>query len=332
MFEAQQPFLVHNLVFAPGHKQATFGTPLTVTQLTYRPPVDPAARASFPRDYHSDITRSGKGHPWPTVRNKVMEDSALAVNGELDAQLAGMLLALVMMKVTTSGVGPFTHDFLFELATRIAPVSTIYCTETADLLYRIPDLALASLTISGGPVGPLTYSAQLIGSGRRTAGSITLPAVAAPSYLYGNDTDILIGAPGAAASIKERVKSWSVTLLSGATQHRGPGGAMNSSFSKIGTQRATVQLAVAAKDVDDIFTLHLNDTLQELQINTNSGASAQLKFKFPNLKFRAPQAAVDDLDTVWNLEAGEQDVLKGAALNLVEPQVINSQAAYLVAA
>jgi len=74
----------------------------------------------------------------------------------------------------------------------------------------------------------------------------------------------------------------------------------------------------------------VNDTLQELQINTNSGAAAQMTLKFPNLYFKAaPQA--DKLEQVWKLDAAEGDVLKGAALEPFQAVVTNSETAYLAA-
>ena len=332
-YETQQPHLVRNLVLS-ANKQTTFGTALLDASLTYRERQDPGAFVSIPKQFYTDIERAGKGHAWPTLRQKTAQMTEAQINMEVDAFKAGWMLAQVLHKVATSGVGPFTHLFTFEQATRIAPVTTLYCEDTADIKFKVPDMCGVSLSISGGERGVLQAQLQMQGSGRVSDGAIGgLPALAAPALLLGSDTDILLGAPGAAASIKERVRSWSVSLASGAVQHRAPGGGMFSSFAKIGLQRATVQLAIAAKNVDDIrAALHLNDTLQELQINTNSGAAAQLNIKFPNLYFQAPTLASDGTELIWNLTASEQEVMKGAALNLVELTAINSQATYLVAA
>lgn len=332
-YEAQQPNLVRNLVLS-ANKQTTFGTPLGDGALAYRDRNDAGSFVRIPKEFYSDIERAGKGHPWPTVRQKVAQMTEATINLELNAFNIGWALAMVMHKVATSGAGPFTHLFTFEQATRIAPVTTLYCEDTADIKYKVPDMCGVSLNISGGERGVLAGTLEMIGSGRVSDGAIgALPALAAPSLLLGSDTDILLGPPGAPVSIKERVRSWSVSAVSGIVQHRAPGGGMFSSFCKIGLQRATVQLAIAAKSVDDIRTaLHLNDTLQELQINTNGGAAAQLNMKFPNLYFQAPSPSADGTEEIWNLTAGEQDVMKGAALNLVEFSVINSQPNYLVAA
>ncbi len=69
-----------------------------------------------------------------------------------------------------------------------------------------------------------------------------------------------------------------------------------------------VKLTIIAKDVDDIATLFENDTEQELQINTVSGAS-QLNFKFANLVIHANKAA-DGNKVAWSIEANEADILQ----------------------
>lgn len=331
-YEPQHPQLVKEVVLSR-NKQNTFGTALGDAALTYRARPDISAWARIAKEFWSDIERAGKGHPWPTQRVEIARDTGFSIGGDLDTELAGIALMSIFHKVATSGVGPFTHLFTYELATRIAPVTTIYFADTADIKYKMQDLVGISLTISGSDRGPLQFQLELMGSGRHLDGAIgALPALAAQTLLLGSDTDILLGAPGASASIKERIRSWSAQFVSGAAHHRAPGGGKFSSFAKIGLQRATVQLGIAAKNVDDIRTLNLNDTLQELKINTNSGASAQLNIEFPNLHFRAPQLAVDGIEQVWNVTAEEQDVLKAAALDYVKATVINGLSTYLVGA
>jgi hypothetical protein len=325
-----QVVYVRELLLSP-NKQTTFGTAVPNANLSYRARFDGGVYATIGKEYFSDLERAGKGHPWPTVRTEVMREITLRGQVDIDDFLAGWLPAFLMMKDAVSGVGPFTHALTFEQTTRIAPVTTVYFRDTAAILWKVTDLVMTSLQISGSERGPLQASFEMMGSGKHVDGSVTAPALPTPVYLMGQDSDILIGAPAAAASIKERVRSWSVSLVSGGVQHRAPGGGLFSSFAKIGLQRATVQLAVAAKDTDDLRTLFINDTLQELQINTNSGAAAQLNLKLPNLKFKV-QPSSDGLEVIQNLSADERDVLKGAALEIFQATAINSQATFLVGA
>jgi len=327
-YEAQQSNM-RNLVIS-ANKQNTAGA-LADAALTHRLRHDPAAFAQFTKEFFSDIDRAGKGHPWPTVRQEIARNTAFQLATDIYDFLAGWLPMTLFQKVVTSGIGPFTHLFTFEVATNIAAVTSLWAQDSNDLKYKLHDLAATQLSISGAQQGPLQASIQMIGSGRHTDGTLALPALPTPVYLVGSDTDILIGPQAAPVSIKERVRSWEVTFVSGIAPHRAPGGGLFSSFHKIGLHRATARLGVAAKDVDDIRTLFLGDTKRELQINTNSGAAAQLNIKFPAIFFSGWSLSNDGIEIVHQLEASEQDVLKEAG-NLVELTAINSQATYLVGA
>lgn len=326
-----QPTYLRALLLS-SNKQTTFGTALADAAMIYRSRFDGGGMwVRTAQDYFSDAERAGKGHPWPTVRQPIAIDTAFGGQFDLDDFLAGFLPAFLLHKVVTTGVGPYTHTFTFEQATRIAPVSTIYAEDLAAQQIKYSDVVLTSLTISGSERGPLQVSFEAVGSGKRATDPVTLVALPTPVYLLGNDTDILIGAPAAAASIKERVRGWSVTFTNGVTMHRAPGGGLYPTFAKIGLQRVSVQLSIAAKDTEDIETLFINNTLQELQINTNSGAAGQLNMKILNLRFLAEPAA-EGIEKIWNLSAdGGRDVTKGAG-NYVEVVAINSQATFLVAA
>src|SRR4051812_11722458 len=316
------------------NKQNAYGTVLPDINLTYRPSMDGGIFASFSQDYRGNSQRTNKGHMWPTQFQEIMREWGINASLPLDDFLAGWLMAFIMGSKVTTGAGPFTHTFSFDTSTNIAPVTSIFFQDTADVKYKTPDLAMVEVTIAGGPTGEVTVSFSMVGSGRHTdAPAFAVPAApAAPVYLLSSDTDILLGAQGGAATIKERVRSWQVKLSSGITQHRGCGGGLYSTMVKWGLQRATVQLAVAAKDTDDIRTLKVNTTLRELQININSGAAAQLNMKFPGLYLTAMQNNVDGNEIIFNLESDDRGVIKSGGNEIFTAVAINSQANYLVGA
>ena len=316
-------------------KQTAYGQAggLAAGEFTYRARFDGGIYATISKEFYSDLERAGKGHPWPTVRTEVQR--MISIGGEIDIDdfLAAWLIAFMLKKVVTTGAGPYTHTCTFEQTTRQAPVTAIYCKDTADVFFRVRDLVMTQLTIRGGASGPLRASFQMEGSGQHIDGSVTAPALPTPVYLMGQDTSILLGAPSSAAALDiPRLREWEVSFSDGSYHRRAPGGGLYGAQANIGLQRCGVRVMVAAKDTDDMRTLQLNDTLRELQINTNSGAAAQLNFKFPNLKFPPRPPQNDGIEIIWPLEAGEQDILKGSGLNLVEAVAINSQAPYLVGA
>lgn len=317
-------------------KQTTYGQPLLAASFTHLLRFDGGANfAQLAKGFRTDGDRSGKSHPWVTERQEVQRDSALSLEVAVTDFLAGWLMAWVFQKQTISGAGPYTHTFTFENATRQAAVTSLYLVDTADIKYKLIDLAIAEIEISGGPNGEITARASLIGSGKHTDGAdATVDAVALPTniYLLSSDVDVLLGAVGAAASIKERVRSWTVRFNQNLVMHRGSGGGFFASMTKIGPQRATVSLQVDAKETDDIRTLFLNDTLRELQINCNSGAAAQMNCLFKGIYLSAAPLGADGAYQVWNLEADEQSVIKNGANEVAQVTVINSQStSYLTA-
>jgi hypothetical protein len=313
-------------------KQITYGTPVAAASMTYPVRMDGSAFASLGKDYWSDLARSGKATPFPTIRQKIAQKTAFQTGLELNDFLPGWMAAFCLGADTISGTGPFTHLFTFLQSTNQMPVTTVYFEETADIKTEYVDMAISDLVFSGTDSGPLTGQFSMVGSGRIVDGAVANPALNTPTMLLGSDSDILIGPQGAPVSIKERVRGWSVHFQVGLTPHRAPGGGMFSTMHKIDQQRATVSLRIAAKDVDDVRTLFLNDTIQELQINTNSGAAAQLKIRFPGMFLSAAQIGVDGNEEIWQVDTDENSVIKSGVLNLVEVTVINNQATYLVAA
>jgi len=328
------PFYLREVVLTAKKKTTYGGGALADAEFTYTARVNEGdLLATIGKEYHSDVSMAGKGHPWPTERQEIARELSISGSMQVDGFLAGWLTTLMLKKTTKTGVGPYTWTSIFEQTTRIAPVTDLYFKDTADILWKALDLVMTQLTISGGDRGPLTASFTLVGSGRHADDPLTAtPALPTRALLLGSDTSILLGAPAAAAAIDiGRRRTWEISFNDGSYHRRAPGGGLYGVQANIGLQRCGVRVTIAAKAVDDLRTLMIADTLQELQINTNSGANAQLNVKFLNLKFPPRAPSIDNGEVVWSLEAGEQDILKGAG-NLVEVVAINDEANHLVAA
>jgi hypothetical protein len=276
---------------------------------------------------------AGKGHKFPTKRQRIQNDSAFSFKGPLEAWIAGWLFAWLLQADTITGAGPYTHTMKPVSTTNIALATTVHMIETADVLYKLPDMVIAKLTISGGSNGPCSSLSTWSAPVRRapTARSARRPRCRRRACCSASDTDVLWGAPAGAVSKKERVKGWQVELSQALEVHRAPGGGFAGTMIKIGDVIAKLSLAVAAKDVDDIKTLADADTVQEVQINTNSGAAAQLNLKFPNIYFTMPQYSADGQFALMNIVSDQNDVLKSGASDIFTAVVINGQAtAYLL--
>jgi hypothetical protein len=312
-------------------KETTYGTALLDATFTagHNLRFDGGAFAQFPeKEYFSDLDLA-KGHPWATVRKEIRRNSRFSIGGMAVYDfVAGWLGAFCFGKVLTTGAGPFTHVFTADLSTLLSPVTSVLLQDTADIKYKLQELAITSLKFSGGPIGPVLCDMEMIGSGKHIDSVLALPALTSPVFILNNDSDILLGPQGAPVSIKERIRSWTVNITANQEDYRHPGSGIFAGFHRRGDMRFSVQMQVAAKDVDDIRTLVLNDTIQELQINTNSGAAAQLKFRFPGVVFKGVPAAEGSF-VAWNLDTGEDGVFKSGSNEPIEMTAINSQATWL---
>jgi hypothetical protein len=330
-YEPQDIFQVRNAVISD-KSQAAYGTQLADVSLTHRIQFDGGSFAKISKEYRSNLERAGRGHPHPTERQEIARFTEFAMSGELTDFLAGWLSAFVMSKVTTTGAGPFTHTCIFEPTTNVAKTTTIYFQDTADVKYKLYDLSMTELTLSGSDKGPLSYSCSMVGSGKHLDGNMALPSLPTNVYLLGSDTDILFGAPAGAVSIKDRIRSWEVQISNGVTPHRAPGGGLFASgMNKLGAPRVRATITVAAKDVDDLRTLFIADTIRELQINTTSSAK-QLNIKLPGLYVGDFSYAPDGQEIIATLQFGEQDIVKSGASEVIELVAVNSTTTYLVGA
>jgi hypothetical protein len=329
-----QPVYLREMLLTPKKKTTYAGGPLADAEFTYRARFDgDTLYAMASEEFRSDVEHAGKGHPWPTERQAIARDLVIGGAVEVDAFLAGWLTTLMLKKSTRTGVGPYTWTSIFEQTTRIAPVTDAFFKHTNDIYLKAEDLVMQRLRLSGSERGPLVAEFQLQGSGKWTDNDpVTPPALPTRTMLLGSDTAILLGAPGAAGAVDVgRRSTWEIEFTDGSYHRRAPGGGLVGVQANIGLQRVTGRVTFRAKDTDDLYTLMKAGTLQELQINTNSGANAQLNIKILNVKFPLRPPASDNGEVVWSLEFGEMDVLKPAG-NLVEVVAINDEANHLVAA
>jgi hypothetical protein len=139
-------------------------------------------------------------------------------------------------------------------------------------------------------------------------------------------------ATSALSSIKERVTEWQAHITAEMVPNRAPGGGFWATFMKVLKQRANLQLTVKATSTDDMRTIAENDTPKEVQIVTNSGASAQLTLQYPEVLLETQQIGVSGRELIWQMSAGDTAVLKNGSQEVFQAVVTNNQAAYGVGA
>lgn len=324
---------IRNMVIS-NKVQQTLGTPLS-TSLTERVRFDGGMFAQITPNWQNDGEWAGKGHEYATARWMTEIDVKLQGTLPLSNFITGWALSLVLGSVATTGTNPYTHVFKPQSSSRIAAAHTIYFEDTAGVKYTIYDLAGVEVTIQGGANGALTANISIQGTGRYTDGAIgVLPAFTARPLLLASDTTVLWGAQGAAASIADRVKQWQVTFTRSIETHRGPGAGMYGLQNNVESHMATLSMLLRAKDTEDAAeprTLQFGNTLREVQINTNSGAAAQLNIKFPGTYVRT-QPTKDGNFVAWQIDVTAEDIIKSGSNEIVQATAINDVTTWLTTA
>ncbi|SRR5579884_406663 len=329
-FESQK-LSIRNLVVSP-NKQLTYGEVMADANLLHRVRFDPSAFATFNDGIRSDLNLAGKGHPFASERQLISRDLTFSFNQEATDFLIGWALAMIFGKDVVTGAGPYTHTFNFDLTTNQAVATCIYVETDAAVKRKLQDMSATELTISWTDKGPVRIAIAFVGTGKFTDGAMAaLPALPVNTYLLGSDVDTQIGPVGAPVSWKGRALSGQIKLTTGTVVHRAPGGGLYGYFNRVGMQRASLSIVIAATNADDVNTLWENQTNQEVKIIINSGAAAQCTLDLPNLYFNQVQPSADAERVVYTLTSDENNILQGASA-LVTATVVNSQASYLVAA
>jgi hypothetical protein len=333
-----QHISARNLLLS-ANSQSNYGVAVPDANLLERARFDGNAFASINPSFWSDGELAGRGHEFPTERPLIMWETGMQMSRHVDDWLAGWMVAQVLQGYSVSGAGPYIHVFKPLSATRQAKPTTVYFEDSAVIKYRLLDLVGTELTITIPETGPVTMQISLQGSGRFTDGVLgnALPVLAARTLLLGSDADFLIGASGAAASVKNRWRaSAQIKITREIEIHRAPGGGLYALQANVDKQRAGFTIMLRAKDTEDAAeprSLMIANTLREVQLNVNSGAAAKLFTKFPNTYIRTTPN-MDGRYLSWQIDGGDQELVKpiGSASEIVEVTVTNSQATYLVGA
>jgi hypothetical protein len=116
------------------------------------------------------------------------------------------------------------------------------------------------------------------------------------------------------------------------TPNRAPGGGFFATFMKVLKQRVNWTVNVKATSADDMRTISENDTQKEIQVVTNSGASQQMTLGSPYVMLDTFQIGQSGREQIWQMNAGDNAVLKPSTQEVFNAIVTNNQAAYGVGA
>ena len=332
-------------------RQSALGTPLSDGNLTLSAVVSGYDVGKLSHRLVSDAERFGKGHPYATSQRKVAQMTALQRAAELNDIFAGWAAAFCLGSDTPSqpnpGGNPTVYDHVIKWAnmsvSKAMPFTTIHEKPWAGLARKLPDLVVASFTLSGRGQDPVQMAIQMLGSGRATDAAFTPPTLANPAYLDGGGAVIKLGPSGAAVDISSRVVEWSVAVNANPDESNGryPSSGLYVGRWWYGSKRTAVpELTLFVNQSDtDILDLFRNDTAQELQINLAGAVITpgqpeiyRMNLLWPEVHFTAAEDTLVDGKVALRMTAGEDGVFQKAGSEYFQVTVTNTTPAYLAAA
>jgi len=318
------------LYYAP-NKQPSYGTALVNGKFVagWQQRFDGAGILELTPTKRTDKNMA-KGTEFATNEQTTGWDLKFGHKSDLDARLAGMIMAFLLGSDTiTGGSAPYTHSMAFEETTTQAVATSIYMVDTAAIERTLIDMAISDVTLTIPARGPCTIEVNWMGTGHWTNGTqATPPALDQPTYILGSDCTMQLGPVGSLASMVGRHMTTTWKWSTGVVNHTAPGGGLYGLFPRLGLRKFSFESTIAAKDTDDISTLLEADTLCGLTWAINSGAQAQFNITVPNCSLKAAKMGFDGNMTVWQIESDETLMLVSGGSPFTA-QVINGVASYL---
>ena len=333
------------------NRQSVLGTPLADADLPLSALISGFDAGKLARRLISDADRFGKGHPYATSHRKVAETIALTRTLELNDLFAGWAAAFAMGRVTTTQPNPVNNPSVYDhlirwsdlAVSKTMPFTTVHEQPWAGLARKLPDLVVASFSLSGREQDPVQLSIQMLGSGRSSDVALPAPTLSAPAYLDNGGAVIRLGAAGATVDVSSRVAEWSVAVQTNPDEANGrfPSSGLYVGRWWYGPKRTAVpELTLFVNRGDaDILDLFRNDTAQELQINlagaliTNGQPEIyRMDMLWPEIHFTAAEDVVIGNKVALRMTVGEDGVFQKAGSEHFQVTVTNTTASYLEAA
>jgi hypothetical protein len=330
-------------------KQSDYDTKVSDGDLTMTHPVREVRPAEITKEMRSDREAVGKGHEFATSQWEVARSTALTRVVDGSSYILGWLMAFAMGKVVTTQpdavYAPNTYQHVFTFfdpdvtGTAMLPTTTIVekVTAAAALKRYLWSMAVSSLTISGEGFEHLSASADLLGSGKTTASTLSMPAMPTLSYLTSNKATVKLG--DASEVVTTRVRSWNVAINNDPKDARGyfPSSGIYRGRLEIGARSAIPALVLDLDATSDLLDDFLANTEVALELlcegdTIESTYKHSIKFEFPDLIYSA--MPIDEADGVYTygVTFSEEGVLYKTGASpapLLQVTVINKTASYL---
>ena len=347
-----QPPRVHEYLdwlFLLSAKQTAYGTALVDNTLIDRVRgVQGFAPVDIQRALQTDLRLTGR--EFSTGRIQTSADLRLARTFEMSSELAGFFLSFACGKSTPDAGPPISHTIVFLAPATdgiVVPVFTAYEELWGEeaLQRLLPDLAVASVTLSGRKQELCRIVASMVGSGRYTPGEVVPPATDLTEHkLHGGNVTVEYGVRGAGADITDRILEWEVIVSPALDEANGymPNSGIYRGRMWQGVTRQVSANLVLFADVEntDVHDDWVGDNVCELKITITGAvigeAPAVHSVELLLPAFQASSAVIGEQDgkLVYRLSIAPENIIVDGVSTPDEPFqaiVINETAKYLQA-
>jgi hypothetical protein len=335
MPNAMQKQTARNMVLG-ANTQAAYGGALADAALTFLASFDPSTVFSNPDERYNDAGAVGHGTDYATADIRTAWDTAATVKGmgAIDSWALGWMLALIFGTETVTGAGPYTHAFQINMASALAPCTTIYVEDTADVHRKYTDMSAKSIQIDIPERGPIQATLDMVGTGKFFPGtfSTALPGVLAKSFLLGSDIGVSITAAGAALSMIGRQSGLSFKFSRNTAPFKSSGDGLTAGSNQYGKLSFGVDLTIMAAPEDDVNGWYENMTELAVVIATNPGITPAINLSFPLARVKVNKLGNKDDLVAWQVSFDDTSILQNGAAPALTASITNDVPSYLIPA
>lgn len=323
------------------NRQSAYGTPIADAALTAATLFQGPDLAEHTPEMLSDAEAAGKGHEWATTQEIERWSTGLRREFDLSSLTAGWVGAFGLGAVTSVQQGA-TAAFLHTMTPLSPAVSTqLPSTTIVERLdsgnrHRYQDLVVSDFEISGEGKDRLKLAVNFVGSGRRTASVLAMPALTAASFLRMSGVSLRVGPPGAEVEVAARLRKfafgWDNALL--ADDGYFPGSGLFRGRCEYGTRKATLSMSLMMDGTATQQGFLENNSVLSVIITATGALIASphfhlVRLTFPRVFYAVVGVSKEDDRLVHDIECSVMFDLPTS--RVVTLEVVNTQTTYLVA-
>jgi hypothetical protein len=317
------------------YRQAAWGTAIAAADMTRIQRFDGSAVLDLGTERRSDRGMSGKGFSFATNSQHTMLSSKFSgIKAELTDWLAGFVLGNLMGSVVTTGAAsPYSHLITFDETTRSAIPTTVYLKDTADVAYMLIDMFCTSATLTIPAKGSVGIEWDMLGTGIKTLGVLgTAPTVPNETYIMGSDAVASFGPVGAPVTFLGRFMNATIKVDNQGVVHEAPGGGLYGIFGRRSDPKFSLQMTIAAKEVDDIFTHYVADDKVTFALPILTSANCAITLNIPSCNLKTTKLGFDGDMPIWNLETDETTSYQNGGVPPISFTVASTQPTFMTVA